>query len=331
MRSKRSLWASFLTVFLCATSVHAGQQPGVQSGTIPVEFSNRLDRSANGTGGLGIDDPGQILYTEPDDSLGAPNPRDGVDFLANIDEIDAVAPLYDYLFDQIVAGLGELLVSFEGDEGGIAVYSEKNSNSTTKWTRLQLVNTTGADSLQDVDALETHGLLGVFDARMYSVVGDASGVSVYYFDGASSSTFLTRAQVFAAVSALGFTGTEAQVDLDAMMMKDANEDGVWNAGDEVIFSITEAGSFHGGELIHLAFGGAPAFLVHGGHAWNTSFDPALAFNIPGAAKKNADSVDSGQGEPGIPTLSDAALLIALLLLILVGGASMWRRRGALAA
>jgi len=331
MRSKRSLWVSFLTAFLCATSVYAGQQPGVQSGTIPVEFSNRPDRRDNGMGGLGTSDPGQILYTEPDDAPGAPNPKDGIDFLVNVDEVDAVAPLYDYLFDEIVAGLGELLVSFEDDEGGIAVYSEKGGNSTTKWTRLQLVNATGADSLDDVDALETHGILGVSDARMYSVVGDASGVSVYYFDGVSSSVFLTRAQVFAAVSALGFTGVEGQVDLDAMMMKDANEDGAWNAGDEVIFSIAEAGSFHGGELIHLAFGGAPAFLVHGGHTWDTSFNPALAFDIPGAAKKNADAVDSGQGEPGIPTLSNAALLIALLLIVLVGSASMWRRRGTLSA
>lgn len=326
MRCSITLCGALTAAALWVTSAPAGEQPGGGE-PIPVEFSNHLDRMSNGTGGLGDLDPAQMLYTEPDDLPGG-RPVDGVDFNQPFD-VDAAAAQYDYLFDVIVDGLAELLVSFVGDEVvacdslGLPVFSETWIEQC-KWTKLQLVNTTGADSLRDLDALETHGLLGLFDVKMYSLAGDASGVSVYFFNGVSSSAFVTRAQIFAAVAALGFAGVEADIDLDAMMVKDADEDGIWDTGDEILFSIDEAANFHGGELIVLPFGGTPTFLFHGGHLWDTSFDPIIAF---GTKKKNVDAVDAGSGETGnIPTLSEWAMIVMLLLLLAAGFVVLRRPR-----
>jgi len=122
-------------------------------------------------------------------------------------------------------------------------------------------------------------------------------VSVFFFNGATSSTYITRAQIHAALTSLpegAFTGAEGDVDVDAMMVKDANSDAVWNSGDAILFSIREAANFHGGELVHFPHGGTPGFLVHGGHTWDTNFDPIAFFGLS-SGPKSADAVDSGRG------------------------------------
>ncbi|NIM19373.1 MAG: IPTL-CTERM sorting domain-containing protein [Candidatus Latescibacteria bacterium] len=117
------------------------------------------------------------------------------------------------------------------------------------------------------------------------------------------------------------------------MAKDNNGDGVWNTGDAILFSINEAANFHGGELVHLPFGGTASFLYHGGHYWDPNFDPRVAFNIPLDKKKNADAVDSGRGESafGIPTLSIWAMILMALLLLLTGIAVVRRQQRRIAA
>jgi len=112
-----------------ALAASAVEQQGHEVGKIPLEFSNRPDRNADGAGGLNGADSGQVLYTEPIDAAGLPHPKDSFDYFP-VGEVDALAAQHDYLFDDIIAGTGELLVSFKDDLGGTSVYFER---LTSRW------------------------------------------------------------------------------------------------------------------------------------------------------------------------------------------------------
>jgi hypothetical protein len=155
------------------------------------------------------------------------------------------------------------------------------------------------------------------DANNYSRVGDVAGVSVYYWDGSSSSPYLLRTHIHGALTEVGFTGQEDAVDLDALMVWDVSQRGYWSTGDMIIFSIRMAPNFDGGEIIVKPFGGPAYFLSHGGHLWDTAFDVTGTFGVAG---EEVDAIEAFRAPPGIgegvgvPTLTQWGLIILLALL-----------------
>ena len=107
-----------------------------------------------------------------------------------------------------------------------------------------------------MDALELWG--DDDDANMFSLeIDSSSGTSIFYFNGSTSSAYLSHATMNAAVkkflkefiiedndgyieSDLSFDPAFTGIDLDALMVSEGGEnDGVLDEGDRVIFSIDE--------------------------------------------------------------------------------------------
>jgi hypothetical protein len=166
---------------------------------------------------------------------------------------------------------------------------------------------------------------------MFSLVGDPGGTSVWSFLGGPPLPvpYISKTTIWNAVVALGFTGVEAQVDLDALMVWDELCDGGWGiaGGDTIVFSIAAAANWDGGELVVLDPAGLPSFLNHGGHLWNTAFPVAATFGVGTEEVDGIEAafVDALPQEGEIPTVSEWGLII-LALLLLTGGAILIVRR-----
>jgi len=287
----QKLWKANLPVLVLAASAFGQQQPAqpqgnvATGGDVPVEYSNNLDEMAIPGGGAhnGLDSL-QVLYTEPPDGPGLPFPMDIIDF-GSSGEVDALANNGDFLFFGVMLNTADLLVSFLGDPPnppGIAVYGETPPGAVGVWAlQADLSNPDPPGDVEDVDGLELWGPFGASDANMFSLVGDPGGFSVYYFPPPAGPAvgYVPKAVIAAAVAP--FCGA-VDPDLDALMVFDLGGwfDGVWNAGDRIIFSIRAAGGCDGGEIWVLPFGGLAAFLVHGGHVWNTAFPVGATFGVP---------------------------------------------------
>ncbi len=250
---------------------------------VAVEYSTDLDLQVS-AGGTSLD-PAQVLYTEPPDGAADPNPRNGLDFFPGLEsgnepdaQVDALANRNDALFDDVLANAADLLVSLEPDPAvptDTKAYLERLDGSTAAvWSTADLDSSAGV--VVEVDALELWGLVGADDATYYSLSGDVTTTSIFYQAAGVSQPYLSRAQVFAAIGAL-FTGTQQQVDVDALMLNDLPPVGTWSAGDAVLVSLRAAANLDGGEVFVIPFTGTTAFLAHGGHVWNTAFDVSLAF------------------------------------------------------
>lgn len=317
-------------VIICAAVLSVAFLPTPRADD-PAHFSNRRDKEADGNGCL-LDGSnlGQILYTQVPDVAGPPYPENSFD-LVPVGNVDALA-WHSALIDEIVAGGGELLISFEGDYGNIAVYYERIIERDTLWSQADFARDCGSSGLDDLDALSIHGPRNAGSGYFYSVEGDAAGTSIYYSTGGGSNVYITQGEVLTALTSLSpaFSGTESQVDIDAFMIKDGAPNGQFGTGDTILFSIAPAANFHGGELIHLAYGGMPDFLTHGGNRWDPTFDPRGVFGIP-LGPKNADAVDSKQREPTkFPMLSGLAMILLVVLLLLIGVAALRKQRRRLA-
>ena len=84
-----------------------------------------------------------------------------------------------------------------------------------------------------------------------------------------------------------------------------NGGGLWNFGDTIVFGIRAAAGWHGGEIVVLPFGAAPAFLFHGGHLWDdvAGDEPNVHFGLPGF-----DEVDGIEATPNKDDLFGARKL-----------------------
>lgn len=323
MKSKHTAFRLIVALLTIAVGLYCGevwaQQQEATKDQVPVvEFSNNLDRQAVGGGGSinGLD-PLQVLYTEPPDAVGVPRPWDTFDF-GETGEVDALANGGDLYFYEVTGNTASLLVSFQGDPGLNAVWFETPPGATgIQWTQINLNNPNPADELEDLDGLEVHGPLGADDAEFYSLLGDPGGVSVFYWapPAGPSTPYIPQAVIQTAVEDLGYAGPP--VDLDGLMIFEAGGvlgDKEWGAGDRIIFSIRLAGNWDGGEIVVLPFGGAAAFLNHGGHVWNTAFGVAAAF---GVSTEEVDAVEAIRSEGPVPTpaLTEWGLVILVVLLL----------------
>jgi len=138
------------------------------------------------------------------------------------------------------------------------------------------------------------------DADRFSLdLDSATGTSVWAYDIFSKAVtpWIMHSVVVEAVEDLRIPGmdydmpTRDAIDVDAMMAHDVGEIGVWDDGDELLFSLdaidtpTVAGvgvlPIHGGEVFHMVFSPAgPAvasYLLQGTHTWDSFFDPGLFF------------------------------------------------------
>jgi len=259
------------------------------------EYSNRYDeREMPGGGGHFQRDPGQTLETTLMDLPGDDQPRDGRDFYPGIEfgiepdaQVDALAHGGDAGFERLLNNELDLLFSLRGDlpaEGGIVAFHETPAgviDAGILYQDLHADQFMSSPEIDDVDGLDLWGTtddpLNHADANFYSLEDDPGSVSVWTYVSGTPEIYLTTSQIASVATSLGWGGGVGDVDLDALMVHDVAEAGVWDRGDEILFSI-EGGimGFHGGEIIHWRFGDPATFLDHGGHAW----DIAHQFQTP---------------------------------------------------
>ncbi len=298
------LCTTVAAVLLLMSSREGSAQQALSPDGAPVALEYSTDLDVRVSPGGTVLDPGQVLYTEPPDALGGPNPRNGFDFFPGIEageepdaQVDALANQNDALFEDIRANLADLIVSLRPDPAtpiDVKAYRERPDGFTAPvWAGAALDADAGA--VVEVDALELWGPVGVGgdDARYYSLNGDVTTTSIFYDTAAGGQPYLSQAQVFALLGAL-FTGTQQQVDVDALMVNDLAPVGTWTAGDGVLISLRAAANLDGGEVFLSVNGGGTGFLVHGGHTWDTAFGVSLAFT----GMLGSEEIDALEAAPG---------------------------------
>jgi len=342
------------------------EDPGTSEGLdyMIVEFSNFSDReAASGGGAVGGHDPEQCLKSRVKDSVGPIYPFDSIDYgdTEETGEVDALAATHDYLFDDLWNGVGIMTVSFRNEAATgtgsyrRGVYYEKESGEClTFWVHKDLNNPNedgGTDFIEEVDALQSYGPPAFSHTAYFSLEGDPiratrelySNTSIFQSStcGASGcgtntstqATFVERGEIWTKLFDLGFSGTDGEVDLDALMIDEAEPaDLEWDTGDRIIFSIRAAGNFHGGEIIKYEHGQSASFLSHGGHAWDTEFDPTAHCSYAGS--KDVDGLEmirevdfDVQVASAVPSISFSGLTLlgALIFAVAVGGLAVQRR------
>ncbi len=351
MKNKTTLFLLILALSATVLSfnyglVFAQQQQGVmgKAGAPAIEFSNLPDKQAEqgagGFWGLGGLDSLQVVYTESNDAIGPAYPSNSAYDFGTSGEIDALANGGDLYLYETIKDTSTLIISFQGDPGGNAVWYEIPTGSTgVKWTQLSLVNEVAGHRIDDLDALEVWGPLGSDDADFYSEKGDPAStgdtvrVSVKSMSGGN---YIYRWRIFSACSTLGYTGSPSLIDLDGLMVLESKGilgDKIWNSGDRILFSIRNTipggGNWDGGEIVVLPFGVTPSFLHHGGHDWNTAFNIGTAFGVP---TEEVDAIEAlsydPPHDPPIPALTEWGIIILVVLLTASTVFIMLRKRKA---
>ena len=302
-----------------------------------VEYTDKPDRQAL-PGGHGTPDPGQVLLTVVTDLPGPPNPKDSrydYDF-----EIDAVANVGDAYFWEVINNTADLLLSFDGDPGDeltggddTCVWWESTTGQRRRmWIQDSLSCPTAPDTTDplftDLDGLETYGNntgLANMASPIDEVLTDTFSVLQY---GTPPTGYVSHNKIVLAVQALGYTGDTSWVNVDALMVSKYRH--------HIIFSITGAGNWHGGELVVMDVNnpGGAYFLNHGGHLWNTAWLPSVAF---GVGTNEVDAIEAWNGDPppetyprGVPSLTNWGLLLLLVLLVISGIIVIRQRRRGMA-
>jgi len=298
-------------------------QDDKQGRLVRTEFTNITDIDA-----ATIPDALRVLYTEPPDAAGPPNPQNR-DKYGPMGNIDALANWSDRHFSGVIANTVNLNVSFYGDPlnnpplydpNEIAVYYESpGGNTGIAWSHKNYWNEEPA-AFEDLDALNLYALSVSVYGNYYSIENDnASGTSVFWYDRYATAKptdqFISHAAIFAAVQFLGYSGIAADVDLDALMTHTSSStDHDFNTGDTIIFSIRAADNWDGGELVVLPADGNPFFLDHGSHqTWNKAFNIQETFHV------NTEEVDAIEASPviyGTPSLTNYGLAVLIILLLI---------------
>jgi hypothetical protein len=293
MKSKFFVILAIIALVAFVVTLDHGQVWAQQQGStkaqepVDLEYSTLPDVDQTGAA-----DAQQNLFTQPPDAPGGPYPTNTFDF-GDSGQVDACANRGDACFFDLIGNRADLRVSFQGDpgSGGVppphwAVYYETPAGARGpkwRWQDLDADFITLHDPDQELDGLEVWGPFTSDDANCYSEQGDPNNFSVWQqIVPGNNLGYVPRDSVVHAVQHLGYTGDEALVDLDALMVYDYNFNYVWDEGDIIIFSIRAAGNWDGGEIVVLRFTGSPGsaqFLNHGGHLWNTAFQVAAEFQL----------------------------------------------------
>ena len=259
------------------------------------EFSHFTDRDMAAAA-----DPSQVVAWD-----GAGGVTDGVDFTSvlppgtNVGQVDALAHRRDLLFNALrgdstyllfSAGNGTspvgtgLLTTTEGETIGYAGeinYETPGGPTKGRWATGSQID--GMVLPVDVDGVEIWGPEPpASNADRFSLQSDfLTGTSVFTGSGAS---YIAHSTIVGAVASL--LGSlppgvdQNQIDLDALMSLDADQNDQFGPGDSIIFSIRQVlnpgGGFYatGSELFTLdatAAGLVPGYLTHGGHVWDHAY------------------------------------------------------------
>ncbi len=272
------------------------------------EYSDRPDKDA--TTPVPILDPEQVILWD-----GAGGVADGYDYSGSrpLDteerEVDALANRRDVLALEAMADRAHLLFSVTGD-GVDTVHYELwgGPPSGGTWAVPPIVD---QHYVADLDGLEVWGDDGTSDSICYSLAGDpivpgtATRTSVWtYVAGPTSVPYIASAALAAAI---GRTDLADQIDLDGMMVHDVEGNETFDPGDTIMFTIAPIDVFDGGEIWVWTESGPTAFLVHGGHVWDTPFDVMGTF---GLQEENVDALEavSYVAEPGSLSVLGLAVL-----------------------
>ncbi|WP_287076091.1 PEP-CTERM sorting domain-containing protein [Microcystis sp. M_QC_C_20170808_M3Col] len=148
------------------------------------------------------------------------------------------------------------------------------------------------------------------DADMYSLLEDptinGTRTSVWYYNPITqiSNSYITAAQIAAAINRPDIVNLADIIDLDGLMVWDGGNIGQWDNSDAILFSVMpidanldgvitpniNGGDIDGGEIWSWQFGQPLAqFLNHGGHLWDTAFNVRQA---TGAVNENIDALEA---------------------------------------
>ena len=175
------------------------------------------------------------------------------------------------------------------------------------------------------------------DADMYSLLGDPliNGIrtSVWYYNPITqiSNSYITAAQIAAAINRPDIANLADIIDLDGLMVWDGGNIGQWDNSDAILFSVMpidanldgiitpniNGGDIDGGEIWSWQFGQPLAqFLNHGGHLWDTAFNVRQA---TGAVNENIDALEA-------VAVPEPSTVLSLLTLGTLGAASTLKRK-----
>ena len=237
-------------------------------------------------------------------------------------QVDALANNQDAFFANVISNAAHLLVSVQGDPGGVGVWISQSNGNTAVWaTKADM----GLAALRDdVDGLEvwgsdttTAGPLPQFgsDSNRISLAGDPGGFALFRCDllnppggpgNCNPYAGATTAAIAAAVIGLNTAYadlTPEEVDLDALMVNEFL-DAAGVTATQLLFSLQPvAGILDGGEIFVWTIGDAAAsYLNQGGRIWDTANDVTALFG--------AENIDALEASPNavIPEPGSLALL-----------------------
>jgi hypothetical protein len=198
------------------------------------------------------------------------------------------------------------------------------------------------EGVNDLDGLEVWGpdpagpTPNGADADMYSLLGDplinGTRTSVWYYNPITqiSNSYITAAQIAAAINRPDIANLADIIDLDGLMVWDGGNIGQWDNGDAILFSVMpidanldgiitpniNGGDIDGGEIWHWQFGQPAQFLNHGGHLWDTAFNVRQA---TGAVNENIDALEA-------VAVPEPSTFLSLLTLGTLGAGSAIKRK-----
>jgi hypothetical protein len=289
------------------------------------EYTDHRDKND-----LGAGDPDQVLAWD-----GFGGTADGFDYSGTLlpfqlpanNEVDALAAGGDALYRAVIADQAALTFSVEGYN---AVHVEPvqlagGAGAAYMWATPAQIDSNG---VQDLDALELWGsnVSPKDDALNFSIAGDpfatlatggAAKVSVWQYDGVAASSPLIYTSDLAAAIDQQYGGPGVGGTLWSQLVELMDLDGLMSFGGEALFSIRPLSlslidptlpDFDGGEIFVFTAPAQPtSFLVHGGHVWDTAFNVALTFGLPG---ENVDALEA----VAIPEPAALGLLAGVVLL-----------------
>lgn len=272
------------------------------------EYSNMFDKNA-----VGALDPHQVISW---DGFGATvdafDYTSGVPFLLVDHEVDAIANSRDRFFSAMTFDTAPMLLSFSGMDN-IHYQEAGPGGATGVWATASEINSMPG-ALDDVDGLEVWGPI---DSNHFSMMFDpAPGpgsprIAVWYFDDVAGSV-VPYILIPDLATAIGVTTGIELLDLDALMVSDRDNDGVWGDGDSIMFSVRAnidgGGTFDGGEVWVWTSGSPAAFLDHGGVTWDTANSVGALFGVP------TEEIDALEAVPEPATLSVLGLMSGLALI-----------------
>jgi hypothetical protein len=342
---RRPLMVSIVLTTVCGTTfaqVDPLPPPVLVSGKVISDWILTGDQQSDGTQNPHM--------TREWDGLG--NTTDSIDYSLSLfpplgpaavaaPDVDALANIRDLFFNEVVNDYATLLVSPKvlqnAPGGGLNEIYYRTSSAFGSVPGVWAKNAPdigGAPIPPDnippegIDALEVWG-----DGRdhnifsLYNDPADVTGrnVSLFIHDIVNdvSSAYIYNDEIR---TAIGLQPVDPDIDVDGLMVFDEQGDGIFGAGDSIMFSVSETlsagGSFHGGEIWVWNFGSPANFLFHGGVLWDSINQPALlfgwGFTDPGDAIRVND-INALEAILIVPEPSS-------ILLMLVGFVATGRRR-----